>query len=349
MKGNKKRPTSKRTGCLGWGLRVLGGLFALLVLLFLAAFIVEKVFLAQLPEKYPPPGEMVDVGPYRLHLYCVGDATAKPVVVVSPGSGGNVVDWALVQPKVAKFTRICAYDRFGSGWSFGNPHGQTYQEEANDLHNLLRKAGVEAPYVLAGESYGGAVMQVYASLYPQEVVGMVQIDAVTRGMDLRYPEKYLQNMQVNRQVISAFAIPGLFRLMNWFGMSRTFPAFEKLPPDLREIAYALAYNSRMGVNMKAENATRLARDEQFLSAEPLPDIPMIVVVRDLENSIQGVVTDETSQLAEQAWQDAQAELAKQVTDGTLIVAKGSGHMITLEKPEVVVDAIRTILEEVRSQ
>jgi pimeloyl-ACP methyl ester carboxylesterase len=216
-----------------------------------------------------------------------------------------------------------------------------------DLRALLKNAGVEPPYVLAGESYGGAVMQVYASLYPQDVVGMVQVDAVTRSMDSRYPEKYLQNMQINRQVISAFSVPGLFRLMNWFGMSRIFPAFEKLPPDLREIEYALAYNSRMGENMKAENATRLARDAQFMSAAPLPDIPMIVLVHDLENSIQGVVADETSRLAEQAWQDAQAELAKQVTDGTLIVAKGSGHMITLEKPGVVIDAIREVMAQVR--
>ena len=346
MKDNKKNPTGKRIGCLGWGLRVIGVLFALLVLLFLAAFTVEKVSLAQLPKKYPPPGEMVDIGPYSLHLYCTGDPSAKPVVVVSPGSGGNVVDWALVQPEVAKFTRICAYDRFGSGWSFGDPQGQTYQEEANDLHMLLQNAGVEGPYVLAGLSFGGAVMQVYASLYPQDVVGMVQVDAVTRGMDSKYPEKFLQDLQINRQVVSAFSTPGLFRLINWFGMSTTVPAFEKLPPDLREIAYALAYNSRMGVNMKAEQATRQERDEQFISAEPLPDVPMIVVVRDLADSIQGTVDEEIAQQTEQAWREAQIELAAQVTDGALIVAEGSAHFIPLEKPEVVIDAIREILDKV---
>ena len=92
-------------------------------------------------------------------------------------------------------------------------------------------------------------MQVYASLYPQDVVGMVQVDAVTRGMDSRYPEKFLQDLQINRQVVSAFSIPGLFRLMNWFGMSTTVPAFEKLPPDLRETAYALAYSQINPLNL----------------------------------------------------------------------------------------------------
>jgi pimeloyl-ACP methyl ester carboxylesterase len=346
MKGGKKNPKSKRIGCLGWGLILIGGILALLILLFLAAFITEKVFLAQLPEKYPPPGEMVSVGPYRLHLYCTGEATASPVVVVSPGSGGNVLDWALVQPEVAKFTRICAYDRYGSGWSFGDPHGQTYQEEANDLHRLLQNAAVEGPYILAGDSYGGAVMQVYASMFPREVVGIVEIDAVTCGMDTKYPEKYLQTLQIDRQVVSAFSTPGLFRLMNWFGMSTTVPAFEKLSPGQREMMYALTYNSRMGVNMKVEQATRQARDEQFMAAGPLPDVPMIVLVRGLEDSIQGMTDEKIIQQAEQAWRQAQADLAAQVRDGILIVVEGSGHFISLEKPELVIDAIRTIVEKV---
>ena len=101
--------------------------------------------------------------------------------------------------------------------------------------------------------------------------------------------------------------------------------------------------------MKAEQATRQERDEQFMSAEPLPDVPMIVLVRDLADSIPGVVDEEIAQQAEQAWREAQIELAAQVTDGTLIVAEGSGHFITLGKPEVVVDAIRTIVEQVRGE
>jgi len=146
MKGqNEEILTGKRIGCLGWGLRGIGVLIALFVLLFLAAFIVEKITLSQIQGKYPPPGEMVDVGEYSLHLYCMGDPSAKPVVVVSPGSGSSVVQWSLVQPEVAKFTRICIYDRLGSGWSFGSSQGQTYQEESKDVHTLLHNAGVEGP------------------------------------------------------------------------------------------------------------------------------------------------------------------------------------------------------------
>ena len=342
---NRRSLGGKRRGCLWWGLRVIGGLIALFVLLFLAACVAEKVSLAQLPEKYPPPGEMVDVGEYSLHLYCTGDPSAKPVVVVSPGSGSSVAHWPLVQPEVAKFTRICVYDRLGSGWSFGKPQGQTYQEEAEDVHTLLQNAGIAGPHILVGASYGGAVMQVYASLYPQGVVGIVQVDAVTRGMETKYPEKYADALKINRQVISTFSIPGLFRLMNWFGMSKTVPIFEKLPPDSREKAYALDYNSRVGANMKSLQLTITEREEQFLSAGPLPDVPMIVVVRGLADSIQGVSDEETIQQAEQAWRDAQIDLAAQVSDGTLVVAENSGHSIQLEQPGIVIDAIRTLVEQ----
>jgi len=346
---NRRSLGGKRRGCLWWGLRVIGGLIALFVLLFLAACVAEKVSLAQLPEKYPPPGEMVDVGEYSLHLYCTGDPSAKPVVVVSPGSGSSVAHWPLVQPEVAKFTRICVYDRLGSGWSFGKPQGQTYQEEAEDVHTLLQNAGIAGPHILVGASYGGAVMLVYASLYPQGVVGIVQVDAVTRGMETKYPEKYADALKINRQVISTFSIPGLFRLMNWFGMSKTVPIFEKLPPDSREKAYALDYNSRVGANMKSLQLTITEREEQFLSAGPLPDVPMIVVVRGLADSIQGVSDEETIQQAEQAWRDAQIDLAAQVSDGTLVVAENSGHSIQLEQPGIVIDAIRTLVEQARSE
>jgi len=137
MKEQNRKAGSKRRGCLGWGVLVIGAFFAALVLLFLAAFTVEKMTLTQIPDKYPAPGEAVDVGEYNLHLYCTGDPSAKPVVVVSPGSGSNVAQWPLVQPEVAKFALVCIYDCLGSGWSYGAPQGQTYQQEAQDVHILL--------------------------------------------------------------------------------------------------------------------------------------------------------------------------------------------------------------------
>lgn len=343
---NDPKNTKKRTGCLGWGLRLLGALVALLILLFLAAFTVEKIALANLPDKFPAPGRMVDIGPYSLHLYCTGDPSVGPAIVVSPGSNSSVAQWPLVLPEVAEFARICIYDRFGSGWSFGTPQGQTYQRESQDVHTLLQNAGIPGPYVLVGHSMGGAVMQVYASMYPEDVAGLVMVDAVTRGMDARYPEKYFQSLQASRQIISGLATPGLFRLMNWFGLYRSMPLLEKLPPDLRATAYALEINSRMGAHMRSILNKQAERDAQFESAGSLPDVPMIVLARGLSD-LEGNLDAETAQQVELVWRAAQSELAAQTPEGKLVVVKKSGHNIIIEQPEAVIDAIRTVVEQAR--
>ena len=344
---NKQSLGGKRKGCLRWGLAVTGGLFALCMLLFLVAFTVEKIALAQIPSKYPTPGQMVDIGKYSLHLYCTGDPSAKPVVVVSPGSGSNVAQWPLVQPEVAKFTRICIYDRPGSGWSFVAPQGQTYQEEAQDVHTMLQNAGVPGPYVLVGHSMGGAVMQVYASIYPQDVIGMVMVDTRTRGIEAKQPPEYVKTNKMTEQGSYAFSIPGVLRLLNWFGVLRTVPTFESLPPDLKEVAYGLDWNSRAFAYQKASIPIDEQREALFVSAGPLPDVPLIVIAHGKTDLSPGVNAAEDIALqADQIWLDEMKKLSTETSQGTYIVAEKSGHSIQLEQPDVVIDAIRSIVEKV---
>lgn len=345
----KKIHFRKPRGCLGWGLLVLGALVSLFILMFLAACTVEKITLARIPEKYPAPGEMVDVGEYSLHLYCTGDPAAKPVVLVSPGSGSNVAQWPLVQPEVAKFARICIYDRLGSGWSFGEPQGQTYQEESQDVHTLLQNAGIEGPYVLVGHSLGGAVMQVYASLYPQEVAGMVMVDSRTRGIESKYPPEYLKSIQMTEQGSYAFSIPGVFRLLNWFGLFKTQPYLEVLPPDLREVAYDIDYNSRAFTYQKSTIGVNAEREALFESAGPLPDVPLIVIVHGITEGLPVGGDGGVIQQADQVWLAEMARLANEAPQGKLIVAEKSGHNIQLEQPEVVVNAVRKLVEQVRGR
>jgi pimeloyl-ACP methyl ester carboxylesterase len=346
---NKKKLFGKPRGCLGWGLLVLGGLVGLFVLLFLAACTVEKITLARIPEKYPMPGELVNVGEYSLHLYCTGDPDAKPVVVVSPGSGSNVAQWPLVQPEVAKFTRICVYDRLGSGWSFGAPQGQNYQEESKDVHTMLQKAGIEGPYVLVGHSLGGAVMQVYASLYPQEVAGMVMVDSRTRGIESKYPPEYMKTIRMTEQGSYAFSIPGVFRLLNWFGLFKTQPYLEVLPPDLKDVAYGIDYNSRAFTYQKSTIGVNEEREALFESAGSLPDVPLIVIVHGITEGLPVGGDGGVAQQADQVWLAEMARLADEAPQGRLVVAEKSGHNIQLEQPQVVVDAIRTVVEQARAR
>src|SRR5215210_6974824 len=119
---------------------------------------------------------MVDVGYYSLHLYCTGEGGA-PTVVMDSGLGGTVLDWQLVQPEVAKFMRVCTYDRAGMGWSDPGAQPRTSQQIVKELHTLLGNAGVQGPYVLVGHSLGGTNMQVYDNQYSDEVAGIVLVDS----------------------------------------------------------------------------------------------------------------------------------------------------------------------------
>ena len=149
----------------------LGGIVAALLILILAGWIFEPIAEAADAKAYPPPGQMVDVGGYRLHINCTG--SGSPTVVIETGWGDSSASWGWVQPEVAKTTRICTYDRAGMGWSETSPQPRTAREFAKELHTLLAKANEPGPYVLVGHSLGGYTVRVYAHDYPEEVAGLV--------------------------------------------------------------------------------------------------------------------------------------------------------------------------------
>jgi pimeloyl-ACP methyl ester carboxylesterase len=123
----------------------------------------------------PPTGRLVDIGGRRLHVDCKG--SGSPEVIVENGGAAFSFDWALVQPQIARFTRICTYDRAGYAWSDVGPEFDTFDQAAHDLHLLLAKAGVPGPYVLVGHSLGGMLVRFYQTKYPTDIVGMVLVDS----------------------------------------------------------------------------------------------------------------------------------------------------------------------------
>jgi pimeloyl-ACP methyl ester carboxylesterase len=123
----------------------------------------------------PDAGRLVDVGGRRLHLECRG--TGSPAIILQAGLGGTAADWSLVTPAVAAATTVCAYDRAGHGWSDPAPGPQDGNAIAADLHVLLQRSGIPGPYILAGHSSGGPYVRVFAARYPDEVAGMVLLDA----------------------------------------------------------------------------------------------------------------------------------------------------------------------------
>src|SRR5688572_23060079 len=110
------------------------------VAVFIVACIVSAVTVLAQTDAPPPLGRLVDVGGWRVHIHCTGERSAgAPTVILEAGSSDFSIDWAFVQPEVAKRTRVCSYDRSGSGWSDMGPYPHTMKQIVFELHLLLEK------------------------------------------------------------------------------------------------------------------------------------------------------------------------------------------------------------------
>lgn len=158
-------------------------LLVLATLLTGGSFWVAHAAVDDLPDR-------VDIGGRQLRTRVMG--TGSPAVVFEIGLGGPLEEWELVQPEVAQFTKVFAYDRIGA---IEQKAKLTGEDVARELHAALQKSGVQPPYVLVGQSMGGMYNRSFASLYPNEIVGMVLLDPTQEEfldwMKIHHPDKTL--------------------------------------------------------------------------------------------------------------------------------------------------------------
>lgn len=309
---------------------------------------------------FPPPGKMVDVGGWRLHLNCTGKARAgQPTVILESGVGDFSTAWSLVQPKVSGFARVCSYDRAGDGWSDLGPHPRTMRQHVFELHTLLEKAGVPPPYVLVGSSYGGVLVRLYAATYPAEVAGMLLVD----GGRLN-PRRFINGKLVALPDIATGQaiplvktgnplregdIPAAARAQIEAAAKRTAPTAnepprDKLPADvqrmrtwvLSQVKHYAAYANPF----EAEELALMIADRKS-KEHPLGDIPLIVLTAGRPE-----YGPEKQALEDERTKD-QAMLTTLSRKGKQIVAKGSGHHIQIEVPELVIESIRELITAAR--
>lgn len=220
--------------------------------------------------EYPMPGRLVDVGGRRLHLNCVG--SGSPTVVLFPGAGEVSAVWGWIAPTVARSSRVCTWDRAGRGWSDDAAGPQDGVALTMDLHTLLERAQIDGPFVLAGHSFGGLSALNYAARYPDQVAGMVLLDATSTEMFTRlrtYPAVY----EGYRRVSALF--PSLARL----GVGRVAyrSAFDSLPAQSQRVERAFWSTARLARSQRDEWAEALMLMQQARSLESLDDRPLIVI------------------------------------------------------------------------
>jgi pimeloyl-ACP methyl ester carboxylesterase len=285
---------------------------------------------------------MVDIGGYRLHLDCEG--SGSPVVIFEAAVGNPGLSWALVQPQVASFTRACAYDRAGIGWSDPSPRPRTVEDMAGELKTLLETAGIPGPYVLVGYSSGGWQGRYYAHTYPQDLAGMVLVDSAHEDQASRLGaegEPAAARLFRLIPLIARMGIPALVPEL------LPVPGKGYLPPeDVRAIqalmAAEIGFADAMAAEMEAvwENLARVRQAE----IRSLGDVPLVVLAHTNLEAVPGV---ELSPEAGRIWLELQAELASLSPQGRLVRVEDSGHDILYQRPELVVEAIRTVVSEAR--
>jgi len=164
----------------------LAGLCLVAVSLAITGALYETIGRWRDTQRFPHRGHLIQAGSIRMNIDCSGQGS--PTVILESGSGGPSVDWLMVQPEVAKFSRVCSYDRAGYGWSDPGPVPRSSLQIAHELKELLQAAGEKGPYVLVGHSMGGYDIRVYTGQYPNDVAGMVLVDSSHEDQDLRAPE-----------------------------------------------------------------------------------------------------------------------------------------------------------------
>ncbi len=338
-----------RRGIRWWAGRVVGGMLATVGLLALVGYLLEPRAAARSVEQYPPPGQMVDVGGHRLHLYCTGEGW--PVVVIEADRGGYSLQWLAVQARAAAFTRVCVYDRAGYGWSEPGPLPRTGGRIADELHVLLENAGEAPPYVLVGHGSGGQVARLYASLYPREVSGLVLVEVATAEVAAEAPRE-IRRAQARqgraRWGLALVARLGAMRALAGLGLIGPPPWAEALPASLRGAALAVGEDSAYYRASIAEAAAWAESQVELEAAGPLPDVPLCVVARGRAEPLPGVGVEAQLEY-ERLWRRAQMNLTSLTSAADVIVAEGSGHNVMLDQPGFLAEAIGEVVQRARAE
>ncbi len=269
-------------------------------------------------------------GGRKMYLKCSG--RGSPIVVLVGGLRASADDWSIsnkskptVFSEVGKFTRVCACDRPGTpvgekpSRSDPVPQPSTAKDAVADLHALLSASGKAGPYVLVGHSYGGLIVRLYASTYPKDVSGLVLIDALSEGLqDAETPQQWA----IQRKLIQNDDPENL----------ALYPALERIDVDRS------CYQIRAAPALHPMPIVVLSADRPWG-----PQVPSMIAAGKLPADIPpdfGYVTDA-------AQKKAQERLAKLVSNEKHITNTNSGHEIHKDQPQLVIDAIREVVEAVR--
>ena len=327
---------------LRWAGFGLVGLIVLTVVIALAGATYQVIATARDESKYLPPGQRVDVGGHRLHIYCVGKGS--PTVIIDGGTGGWSISYRHLQMEIAQNTRVCTFDRAGMGWSDAGPKPRTSQQIVDELHTLLNNVGLKPPYLLVGHSFGGYNARIYADRYPDEVAGMVLVEAAHEEQWSRLPP------EVKVLLYSSLGQLRVARMMSRLGLIRLMgvPALSELSPELRPAYVAAMLNSKTYDTLVAEIESVEESAAQLAATGSLGDMPLAVIsARNSFDAFRSPNNDIPYEKADRAWMEMQMELVALSTSSSHHISETGTHRIHFTEPALVVNSIREVIRKVQ--
>ena len=288
-------------------------------------------------RRFPENGRLVDVGGYRLLLNCTG--RGSPAVILESGFGDVSIEWRTVQPQIAKFSRVCSYDRAGYGGSDPGPMPRTSLQIAGELHALLRNAGETPPYVLVGSSFGGYNVRAFNGLYPDEVIGIVLADATQEDQYELLPKAW--------SAISAAQLKHCERLARYaffvadLGIGRLMLRAQGASGNDDYLILQAKYLRARASELEQMRVSA----EQARVADQISDKPLVVLTaaENTDSMLSSGLSAHDFEEFQRIWvDDLQMRLARLSDRGRRIMVQGSSHDIPSDRPESIVNAVHEL-------
>ena len=309
----------------------------IVVVALIAGRVYQEISESRDLERYPPPGQMIDIDGHLMHINCIGEGS--PTVMLELGVGSASVSWYDLHKRLSEITKTCAYDRAGLGYS--EPSGQPKRatDVAERLQKLLRNAGIDDELILVGWSAGGVYVREFFRRYPENVGGMLLVDSSHEQQASRMPTTSGGGADPALEIAKHLAPFGLLRLS---GVLKQRVASSLGSDDAKAYLNVTYHLSHVLDTVSQESAAFNLDMDAERPPSPVGDLPLIVLTRGAPEEDAGVSREQMQQERE-AWMRLQRELTALSTNGRQIIAEESGHNIHADQPQLVIDAVKNLV------